>query len=331
MGCGWRATWWEEEPRVTRYLMRRLLWAAVTIFVTCSLIFAATAVLPGDAAQIALGNTATPEALAALREKMGLDQPLVVQYFTWLSGLVRGDLGASLTSDQTVWEILAPRFLASVVLLVLAVCISFPVAFGLGVWAAARKSSMLDSGLTLFILVAVALPEFVIGIAMVYLFAGGVWSVFPAVSTVFGDESVLSNPAVLGIPVLAASFAIIPYMLRMVRAVTIEVLDSEYIETARLSGISATRLLFRHALPNAFAPVAQVCALILVYLLGGLVVIESVVAYPGIGSTLVAAVEARDFRIVQGIAIVLVTLSVLFYVLADIVGLLVSPRVRTSL
>lgn len=314
-----------------RYVARRLGWALFTIVVTCTLIFLATQVLPGDAAQIELGTQATPETLAALREQMGLNQPVIVQYVTWLTNLLHGNLGNSLTSDQTVWELLAPRLLASAVLLVVVTLISFPIAFGLGVWAAAKKTSLLDTGLTLFVLVAVALPEFVIAIAMIYFFGGGLWSVFPAVSTVFGDASVLTHPAVLGIPALAASLAVIPYMLRMVRAVTIEALDSEYVETARLSGVSSNRLLFRHALPNVLPPVTQVCALILVYLLGGLVVIESVVAYPGVGSTLVAAVEARDFTLVQGIAVVLVTLSVLFYVVADIVALLVSPRARTSL
>ena len=216
-------------------------------------------------------------------------------------------------------------------LLAVVAVVAFPVAILLGVASAAKRSSLFDSATSTVILVVVALPEFVVAIALVYVLGGGVFTAFPAVSTLFPGEALAARPDVVALPALTAVIVTIPYMMRMVRAVMIEVLESEYVEMARLSGLSSRRVLFRHALPNALAPFTQVAALILVYLLGGLVIIESVFAFSGIGSGLVAAVESRDLPTVQGIAVLLVSASVLVYLAADVFAVLVSPRARTEL
>lgn len=316
---------------MTAYIAKRVGWAVITVYLTTTLVFFMTAALPGDPARTMLGTSATPESIAALNSRLGLDKPLWDQYLTWLGNLVTGNLGTSAANGNSVWDLIAPRLGYSLILLAFVVLVSFPLAFGLGVLSAARRGSAFDSISNTFALVVVALPEFVVAIGAVYLLAGGVWSVLPAVSTVFDGQSLWNHPAVLVLPALTATLVVIPYMMRMVRAVMIEVLDSEYIEMARLGGLSDRRVLFRHALPNSLAPVTQVCALIVVYLFGGLVVIESVFAFPGIGSGLSAAVKARDLPQVQGIAVVLVTLSVIAYFTADLLTIAVSPRARTSL
>lgn len=313
------------------FVLRRLALAVLTVFVTTTLVFFITAALPGDPARTILGTQATPQRVAELNAKLGLNHPIWQQYGDWLNGLLHGSLGKSVANGQPVWDVLAPRFGHSALLLLIVTLIAFPLAFGLGVITAARRSSLFDSATNTVSLVVVALPEFVVAIGLVYLLAGGVFRMFPAVSTVFPGQSLFSRPEVLVLPALSATIVVIPYMMRMVRAVVIEVLDSEYIEMSRLSGLSNRRVLLRHALPNALPPVTQVCALILVYLLGGLVIVESVFGYPGIGSQLVSAVQVRDLPQVQGIAVVLVSMAVLFYLIADVVAVSVSPRSRTAL
>lgn len=316
---------------MTRYVARRLGWAVLTILVTTTLLFLVTAALPGDPARTILGTTATPDAIKALNERMGLDRPLLVQYWDWLSSFLTGDLGPDATSQQSVWDIVGPRLRDSAILLVVVAAIAFPLAIGLGVVSAAKRSSPFDNVTNTALLVVVALPEFVVAIGLIYLLGGGVFSVFPAVSTTFPGQTVLSQPEVLALPALTAITVVTPYMMRMVRAVMLEVLESEYVEMARLSGLSPRQVLLRHALPNALAPFTQVAALILVYLLGGLVIVETAFAYPGIGSGLVAAVELRSLPQVQGIGVILVTAAVLFYLVADLLSLVVSPRARSEL
>jgi peptide/nickel transport system permease protein len=314
-----------------QYLLRRLVWAAVTILFSVTLVFFVTAALPGDPARTMLGTSATPESIKALNERMGFDRPLLVQYWDWLSSFLTGDLGPAATGQQSVWSIVGPRLVDSMILLVVVVAIAFPLAVSLGVASAARRSSLFDQVTNVFVLVVVALPEFVVAIALIFLLGGGLLTVFPAVSTTMPGESVLSQPSVLALPALTAITVTVPYMMRMVRAVMLEVLDSEYVEMARLSGLRRMPVLIRHALPNALAPFTQVAALILVYLLGGLVIVESVFGYPGIGSGLVAAVEIRDLPQVQGIAVALIIGAVLCYLAADLISLAVSPRARTEL
>lgn len=316
---------------MTRYITKRLAWAIATVFLTSTLVFFMTAALPGDAARTMLGPSATPERVAALNQQLGLDKPMLTQYWTWLTSLMTGDLGESAASGLPVWNAIAPRLADSLVLFLIVVLVAFPVAFGIGVATAAKKSSKFDSSVTVMTLVLVAIPEFVVGIALIFLLGGGVLPLFPAVSTVFPGESLWTRPLVLALPALTAVVAVTPYMMRMVRAVVIEVLDSEHIEMARLGGLSEKRVLLRHALPNAVAPVTQVCALILVYLVGGMVIVESIFAFPGIGSGLVDAVQSRDLPQVQGIAVILIACSVLFYLAADLITLAVSPRSRTAL
>lgn len=316
---------------MTSYVVRRLGWAVMTMLAATTLVFFVTAALPGDPARTILGTTATPEAIRILNERMGLDEPLLTQYWHWLSSFLVGDLGPDAVSQQSVWDLVGPRLRDSAILLLVVVTVAFPLAIGLGVLSAAKRSSMFDNITNTGILVVVALPEFVVAIGLIYLLGGGVFSVFPAVSTTFPGQTILSQPKVLALPALTAITVVTPYMMRMVRAVMLEVLDSEYVEMARLSGLSPRRVLLRHALPNALAPFTQVGALILVYLVGGLVIIETAFGYPGIGSGLVAAVEIRDLPQVQGIGVVLVTAAVAFYLAADLLSLVFSPRARSEL
>lgn len=313
------------------FILKRLGSAVVTVFAATTMVFFVIATLPGDAARTMLGTSATPQAIQALNERLGLNQPLLSRYWQWLGALLRGDLGTSVSGQQSAWSVLEPRLQASVILLLVVVVIAYPLAIALGIASAAKRSSLFDNAANTVVLVAAALPEFVVAIALIYLLGGGVLTVFPAVSTTAPGQSVLSRPEVLVLPALTAITVVVPYMMRMIRAIMLEVLDSEYVEMARLSGLRPLRVLVRHALPNALAPFTQIAALILVYLLGGLVIVETVFAYPGVGSALVSVVETRNLPLVQGIAVVLIAAAVLFYLVADMVALIVSPRARTEL
>jgi peptide/nickel transport system permease protein len=317
---------------ISGFILRRILLGLLTLFLVSLVVFAATQALPSDPARAILGRTATPESLKALREQLNLNHSVVSQYTHWLGGIFTGDLGNSLAArGEPVTKVLGKRLENSAVLVLLAAVISIPLSILLGVISARRRDGPLDHTMSLVLLALAALPEFVVGIALVLLFATRVFHVLPAVSLIPPDSSPWQNLKELVLPTVTLVLAVSPYVARIMRASMVEVLESDFVEMARLKGMPERHVLWRHAVPNAIAPAIQVIALNLAYLAGGIVIVEYVFAYPGIGSALVDAVANRDLPIVQALAVLIAAVYVGCNLLADISTILVSPRLRTSL
>jgi peptide/nickel transport system permease protein len=316
---------------ITGFIVRRILLGVLTLFVASIVIFAATQALPGDPARAILGRTATPESLAALRERLNLNRPVVEQYWDWLSGVATGDLGESLVAGRSVTELLGPRIRNSAFLMLIAALISVPLAILIGAVSARRRDGPLDHALSVLTLALAALPEFVVGIAFVVLLGTTVFTVLPPVSLIPPDSSPWSYPKELILPILTLVVAVTPYIARIMRASMVEVLESDYVEMARLKGLRERKVVWRHALPNAIAPTIQVTAINLAYLAGGIVVVEFVFAYAGIGEALVNGVASRDIPVVQAVALLIAAVYVVLNLIADVATILVSPRVRTAL
>ena len=321
---------WRAAHPLTWLLVQRLAIGLLTLVGVSMLVFAATMLLPGNAAYAVLGQSATPERLAALEAQLHLDQSVVGQYTSWAGDLLRGDLGNSLVANRPVSDLLRPRIENSIVLVVFAGVIASVIGTLLGVLAAARRDGVLDHLLSVVFLTLTALPEFVVAIFLVMIFATNVWHILPAISPVPPGTSVFSTPDVLVLPVATLILVVIPYVFRMTRAAVIEALESEYVEMAVLKGASRRRRLFAHALPNAAAPIIQVVGLNLLYLAGGIVVIEFVFNYPGIGQGLVSAVQARDIPVIQAAVLVLAAFYIAVNIATDVVALLASPRRRRA-
>jgi peptide/nickel transport system permease protein len=287
-------------------------------------------VLPGNAARAALGRNATPAALHALEHRLGLDRSLVAQFWSWLSGLLTGNLGTSLASGLPVWGGTWPRLVNSSVLVAASGLIGTVAGVLLGAVAALRKDSRFDQVSSVIALAVTSLPEFVIGIALVILFATTVTHVLPAVALIPPGTYAWQQPKQLVLPVVTLALVIIPYIMRMTRASMIEALESDYVEMARLKGVPASQIVLRHALPNAIAPVIQVIGLNFLYLAGGIVVVENVFNFPGIGTGLVSAVTARDIPVIQLIVLILAGFYVLMNIATDLIALLATPRRRIA-
>ncbi|MCI2264429.1 ABC transporter permease [Sediminivirga luteola] len=315
---------------IARMIVKRLLISVVILLLVSLLVFFATLLLPGDPARAILGQQATPERLAALREQMGLNDPVWLRYFSWLGGLFIGDFGTSAATGGPVSELLGDRIGASLVLMVLAAVIAVPAGILVGTYSALRRGRGGDHTASGVTLVLAALPEFVIGIVLITLFSTTVFTLLPSVTMAPPGEQVWNYPSQLVLPVVTLALVVAPYIVRMMRATMIEVLDSGYVEMARLKGVPERQVILRHALPHALAPVAQVIAIQLAWLAGGIVVIEFLFRYPGMGQALVDAVANRDVQVVQAISMLIAALYVVVNLLADIVGILTNPKLRTE-
>jgi len=317
---------------ITGFVLRRALLGVVTLLLVSLVVFAATQALPSDPARAILGRTSTPESVATLRKQLDLNHSAVYQYTHWLGRFVTGDLGKSLAArGEPVTKVLGKRLENSTFLVFLAAVFSVPLSILIGVIAARRRDSPLDHALSLSVLGLAALPEFVVGIVLVLLLATSVLHWLPAVSLIPPDDAPWQHLKELVLPTVTLVLAVSPYVARIMRASMVEVLESDFVEMARLKGMPERHVLWRHAVPNAIAPAIQVIALNLAYLAGGIVVVEFVFAYPGIGSAFVDAVANRDLPIVQALAVVIAAAYVVFNLVADIATILVSPRLRTSL
>jgi len=294
-------------------------------------VFAATQALPGDAARAILGRNATPDSLKALREQLHLNQPLIVQYLTWAGGLLHGDAGMSLAAQEPVTTLIGDRIVNSAFLVLCSGLISIPLSILIGSYAALRRDKTFDVVASLATLVFAALPEFVVGVALVILLATTVLQVFPAVSMIAPGTPPWDEPQAIVLPTLTLVLAVTPYVARIMRASMVEVLESDYVEMARLKGLPESVVIRRHALPNALGPTFQVIALNLAYLAGGVIVVEFVFNYAGIGGALRDAVAARDLPVIQALAMLIAGLYVVLNLLADIGTILVTPRLRTRL
>jgi peptide/nickel transport system permease protein len=319
----------DELPSLTAWVLRRLALSVLILLGVSILVFAATQALPGDPAQQILGHAAAPEQLAALRQRLGLDRSLTSQYLHWLSDVLHGSLGTSLSSPERVGSVITGRGVNTVALVLFSAGIAIPLSLLLGTYAAVRRDRAFDHGSQLVLLILTAIPEFVIGIALLIVFATSVFTWLPAVALIPPGESAFSYPSELALPVLTLVLAVLPYLARLQRAAMIDVLQSEYVQMARLKGLSERTVIRRHALRNGVVPIIQGSALTLIYLTGGVVVIEYLFAFPGLGSALALAVQGRDVPVIQAIVLVFAGCYVVFNLLADVLTVLVSPTLRT--
>jgi peptide/nickel transport system permease protein len=318
-----------RKPHPIRDLIiKRSLIGILTLVLVSILVFAATQILPGNAASAVLQNTATPQRLAALEKQLGLNRPAVEQYWTWLTGVLHGNFGISLANGQSVGTLVGGRIVNSLVLVVLAGVIGTLIGVGLGVLAAAWRDSLFDRVLSVTSLAVTALPEFVVAVVLVIFFAAVVVHWFPAVSVFVPGTAPWSNPKELVLPVATLVIVIVPYIFRMMRASMIDALESDYVQMAQLKGVPKWRVLFFHALPNAIAPTIQVIGLSFLYLAGGVVVVEYMFNYPGLGQALVSAVGDRDIPQIQAIVLVIAAFYIFVNILTDVIALAVSPRRR---
>lgn len=306
-------------------LIQRLGLGLVTLFVVSLIIFLGVSLLPGDAAQAMLGQAATPETVAALRARMGLDQPGYIRYFTWLGGILQGDFGVSISNQREIADLLAGRFGNTLFLAVLAAVIAVPIALLLGILAALYRNSFYDRAVNVLTLSFISTPEFFVAYVLILVFAVQLGWV-PSLANVSGDTLFWERIYICLLPALTLTLVVVAHMMRMTRAAIINLLASPYIEMAELKGIRRGRIIVRHALPNAWAPIINVIVLNLAYLIVGVVVVEVVFVYPGLGQLLVDSVQRRDLPVVQACSLVFAATYVLLNLTADILAILTNPR-----
>ena len=315
---------------MSRFLLRRVLLGLLTLLLVSIVVFAATQALPGNAARAILGRNATPERLAALTRQLHLNESAISQYTHWLGHILTGNLGISAATQQPVSQLISGRILNSGFLVLLSALVAIPLSIALGVWMAVRRDKPADHILSTTTLALAALPEFVIGIGLALLLATNVSHVFPAVSLIPPPEHAWNQLNAVVLPALTLIIAVTPYISRIMRASMVEVLESDYVTMARLKGLPNRTVIWRHAVPNAIVPAIQVSALQLAYMAGGVVVVEYVFNFPGIGSALVDAVSNRDVPEVQALAIIIAAVYVVVNLAADVLTVVVTPRLRTA-
>ena len=315
---------------ILKFVVRRLLFGVLTLFIVSVVVFVLSQALE-DPARAILGREATPDSVLAKQQELGLDQPLWEQYWDWLSGLLTGDPGVSFTNGVPVMDVIGDRIWNSLFLLAVAAALSIPISIAIGAYAAARRDKAFDSASSGTSLVLASLPDCVVGLLLVVLLATNVWHVFPASTRIRPGEPPWSDPEGLVLPVLTLLLVVMPYISRVMRASTIEVLESDYVEMARLKGMPERTVLWRHAVPNAIGPTLQVIAFSIGYLAAGVIVIEYIFNYPGVGVALFDATRDTNVPVVQFIAMLIAGIWVIVNLLADIGTILVTPRLRTTL
>ncbi|MFO1038974.1 MAG: ABC transporter permease [Geminicoccaceae bacterium] len=308
-------------------IVRRLGLGLLTLLVVSAIIFATTEILPGDVATAILGQSATPEAVANIRADLGLDRPAILRYGEWLSGFLHGDLGTSLASRQPVATQLLRRLGNTMFLAGFAAVIAVPLAVGLGLLAAVKRETPLDKAISIATLSTISVPEFFVGYILIILLAVQ-FPIFPSLATVSADMPLATRLYAVALPALTLTLVVLAHMMRMTRAAVIDVLSQPYIEMARLKGLPDWRVVLEHALPNALGPIITVVALNLAYLVVGVVVVEVVFVYPGMGQYMVDAVSKRDVPVVQACTLIFALTYVGLNLLADVLGIMVNPRLR---
>ena len=314
---------------ISKFICKRLLIGELSLLIISIIIFGATQLLPSDVAQAVLGRDATPERLAILREQWGLDRPITTQYLDWLGGIIRGDPGKSFVTNVQITSYLSDRVVNSLFLLLLATSISVPLSLMIGGMTARRRDSVVDGVTTNTMLVLASLPEFVVGLTLVIVFSTGLWNWLPAVVQLDAEARPWTEMKQMILPTITLVAGAVPYISRVTRISLIEVLESDYVEMARLKGAPERTVLWRHALPNALGPVLQVIALNVAYFAAGVIVVEFLFNYPGIGGAMRAGVRANDVQVVQFLAMILAGVYVVTNLLADVGTILVTPRLRT--
>ena len=310
-----------------RMVVQRILIGIATLWVVSVLVFFMTAALPGDVAAIVLGQAATPESLAAYRAERGLDQPLVFQYFGWLGGMLSGDLGISKAGGASISSLIGDRLYNTMFLAAIVAVISVPISVALGLLAAMYPGTWIDRALTFGTLSLISVPEFFIATFMVLILAVQLrW--LPAIAHISGDESFLKLMRALAMPLITLIIVVSAQMIRMTRAGILNVMNSPYIEMAILKGVPRKRIILRHAFFNTIGPIANVIALNLAYLVSGVVIVETIFAYPGLAKLMIDGVQTRDLPLVQACAMIFCGTYVVLIILADVASILANPRLR---
>jgi peptide/nickel transport system permease protein len=308
-------------------IIKRLAFGVLTLIVISVLIALGVDLLPGDLAEALLGQMATPEAVAAIRRDLGLDKPLHVRYFDWIFSILQGDLGTSLANNREVTDVIGIRLANTVFLATVAALVAVPLAVSLGILAALYRESLFDKVITMSTLSTISFPEFFVAyILMVFLSVQ--WDVFPSMSAVNTNMNLGERLYAVALPVLTLTLVVVAHMMRMTRAAIINVLTSPFIETAQLKGLTPARVIVYHAFPNALSPIINVIVLNLAYLVVGVVVIEVVFVYPGLGQLMVDSVSKRDLPVVQASALIFAGTYILLNLTADILAIVANPRLR---
>ena len=306
----------------------RCLLGFVTLFLVSIIIFSAIELLPGDFSQAVLGRSATDETLAAFRKELGLDKPDYIRYFEWIAGVIQGDLGVSFTGrasslvDQSrdVADLIAPRLWNTLFLASMTAIIAVPLALFLGITAALYRNTYYDKFVSASTLTTISFPEFFVAYILILLLTA-LWPVFPSLANVDVSTPLSERVYRSALPALTLTLVIVAHMMRMTRAAIINLLANPYIQMARLSGATQREIILKHALPNAWAPIATVIAFNLAYL-----VVEVVFVYPGVGQLMVDSVTSRDIPVVQACALIFAITYIFLNLLADIIGIITNPR-----
>jgi peptide/nickel transport system permease protein len=310
-----------------KFILTRLALGLLSLLAVSVLIFAATEILPGDVASAVLGQGATPETLAAYRLELGLDRPAYVRYFEWFSGAIQGDFGVAMTNKREILPELMRKFKNTLFLAGAAALIAVPISVGLGILAAINEGKWQDRLANIVSLATISVPEFFIAYLLILVFAVKLrW--FPSLSTVFDGMGVGEKLYKIALPALTLTMLVAAHMLRMTRSSVLSIMSQPYIEMAFLKGMPRSRVILKHALPNAAAPIISVIALNLAYLIVGVVVIEVVFVYPGVGQYMVDGVTKRDLPVVQACGLLFAATFIILNTVADILAIIANPRLR---
>lgn len=315
------------RTRLLPLLRGRLVAGLLTLVIVAFVVFSATMLLPGDVVEVLLGQSATPEAVAGLRSAMHLDEPALWRFVRWLLGLLSGDLGHSYANNMPVTTLIASRLPNTLRLAAITAAISVPLSLFLGITAAVMRSTLYDRLVSVTTVAVISVPEFMTATLAVLVFAVALgW--LPALSDIHRATTLTDMARAYAMPVITLSFVVSAQMIRMTRAAVIETLNTPYVEMALLKGASRARLVLRHALPNALGPIVNAVALSLSYLLGGVIIVETIFNYPGIARLMVDAVATRDLPLIQSCAMIFCFGYLFLVTLADVVALLANPKLR---
>jgi peptide/nickel transport system permease protein len=311
------------------FLTKRLALGLLTLWAVSVLVFTGTELLPGDVATAVLGQGATPETVEALRDQMGLDRPAAERYFTWIGNMIQGDMGQSVATGRSIVSLMEDRVYNTFLLAGVTALVAVPLALLLGILSVIYPEGMLDRSISMSSLILISLPEYFTGAALILGFAV-TWHVFPAIVYSSQFTSFWQTMRALTLPVTTLTIAILAHMVRMTRAAILDVLRSAYVEMALLKGVPKGRIILRHALPNALSPVINVVAINLGYLVSGVVLVEAIFSFPGLGRLLTDSVANRDIPLVQAVAMVFCVVYVLLNLIADILVMVTNPRLRAK-
>jgi peptide/nickel transport system permease protein len=312
---------------LVRLVLRRLALGVLTVWAASVVIFVATEILPGDVATAVLGQSATPQAVENIRKEVELDRPAPVRYVQWLGDFLQGDLGTSLANRRPISDVIGQRLLNTLFLAGVAAVIAVPFAILLGLIAALYRDTVLDKSISTATLAAISMPEFLIGYLLIFLLAVHV-QLFPSLARIHGGMGLGDKLYAVALPAITLTAVVVAHMMRMTRAAIINVLSSPFVEMAELKGVPRAAIIFRHALPNALSPIINVVVLNLAYLVVGVIVVEVVFVYPGMGQLMVDGVAKRDVPLVQACGLIFAVTYVGLNLLADVLAIVANPRLR---